>query len=37
MVKDHRTNHESSDTQGVLDGALEPFMEAYLLMASEED
>jgi len=30
MVKDHRTEHETSDTQGVLDGDLEPFMEAYL-------
>lgn len=30
MVKDHRTNHETSDAQAVLDGALEPFMEAYL-------
>lgn len=30
MVKDHRTNHETSDSAGVLDGDLEPFMEAYL-------
>ncbi len=30
MVKDHRTNHETQDTQGVLDGDLEPFMESYL-------
>ncbi|OGL96018.1 peptide chain release factor 2 [Candidatus Uhrbacteria bacterium RIFOXYB12_FULL_58_10] len=30
LVKDHRTNHETSDTRGVLDGDLEPFMEAYL-------
>jgi peptide chain release factor 2 len=30
MVKDHRTNYETSDAQAVLDGALLPFMEAYL-------
>lgn len=30
MVKDHRTNHETSQTQDVLDGKLDPFMEAYL-------
>ncbi|PZQ46828.1 MAG: peptide chain release factor 2 [Rhodovulum sulfidophilum] len=30
MVKDLRTNHETSDTQGVLDGALDPFMAAAL-------
>lgn len=30
MVKDHRTTHETSDAEAVLDGALEPFMEAYL-------
>lgn len=30
LVKDHRTDHETSDTRGVLDGDLEPFMEAYL-------
>ncbi len=30
LVKDHRTEHETSDAQAVLDGALEPFMEAYL-------
>jgi peptide chain release factor 2 len=26
MVKDHRTNHETGDTIGVLDGELDPFM-----------
>jgi peptide chain release factor 2 len=30
MVKDHRTEHETGNTQGVLDGNLEEFMEAYL-------
>jgi len=30
MVKDHRTNYETSNTFGVLDGELEPFMESYL-------
>ncbi|MEE2644584.1 MAG: peptide chain release factor 2 [Myxococcota bacterium] len=35
MVKDLRSGHESSDTQGVLDGDLEPFMEAYLLIGAE--
>ncbi|HJQ13466.1 MAG TPA: peptide chain release factor 2 [Anaerolineales bacterium] len=30
MVKDHRTEHESGNTQAVLDGDLDEFMEAYL-------
>jgi peptide chain release factor 2 len=30
MVKDHRTDYESGNTQAVLDGDLEEFMEAYL-------
>lgn len=30
MVKDHRTDHETGNTQAVLDGNLEEFMEAYL-------
>lgn len=30
MVKDLRTNHETSDTSGVLDGDLDPFMAATL-------
>lgn len=30
MIKDHRTNYETSDTIGVLDGELDDFMAAYL-------
>jgi peptide chain release factor 2 len=30
QVKDHRTDHESGNPTGVLDGDLEPFMESYL-------
>ena len=30
LVKDHRTEHETGNTQAVLDGNLEGFMEAYL-------
>ena len=30
MVKDHRTDHETGDIEGVLDGKLQPFMEAAL-------
>ena len=31
MVKDLRTGHETSDTQGVLDGNLNDFMKVYLM------
>jgi peptide chain release factor 2 len=34
MVKDHRTEFESGNTQAVLDGDLDAFMEAYLRAAS---
>lgn len=30
MVKDHRTGHETGNTQAVLDGDLDDFIEAYL-------
>jgi peptide chain release factor 2 len=31
MVKDHRTNEETSDTQGVMDGNIDAFIKSYLL------
>jgi len=30
MVKDHRTNTESGNVQGVMDGEIDPFIDAYL-------
>ena len=30
MVKDHRTNHETGNTQAVMDGELDEFIDAYL-------
>jgi peptide chain release factor 2 len=32
LVKDHRTEHETSDAHGVLEGHLDEFLEAYLKM-----
>jgi peptide chain release factor 2 len=33
MVKDHRTDHEVGNTQAVLDGDIDSFIESYLRMA----
>ena len=30
MVKDHRTNYETGNTQAVMDGDLNEFIDAYL-------
>jgi peptide chain release factor 2 len=34
MVKDHRNDYETGNTQSVLDGELDGFMEAYLRMGA---
>lgn len=36
LVKDHRTNFESADVNGIIDGALQPFIESFL-MAGERN
>ena len=36
MVKDTRSQHETSQIQNVLDGELEPFMQAYLRYSAAE-
>lgn len=36
MVKDLRTGYETSDTQGVLDGDLNPFMKKFLMEGGDE-
>ena len=37
MVKDHRTNEEAGNAQGVLDGEIMPFIEAYLKSKRKQD
>ena len=36
LVKDHRTNAEIGNVNAVLDGELEPFIDAYLNMKAKE-
>ncbi len=36
LVKDHRTSHEEGNVDAVLNGDLDPFVEAYLLNPGEE-
>lgn len=37
MVKDHRTDYETGNTGAVMDGDLEPFIEAYLRMTMDDE
>lgn len=37
LVKDHRTNHETGNVQAVMDGEVQPFIDAYLKMKVHED
>ena len=36
MVKDHRTNYEVGNVQGVMDGDLDGFIEAFLKQNSNQ-
>lgn len=36
-VKDHRTNHQTSDVAGVMDGKIDEFIKTYLMEFSGED
>lgn len=36
LVKDHRTNYESSDTQAVMDGEINEFIKAFLMQFGKE-
>jgi len=36
-VKDHRTNHQTSQTDAVLDGDIDEFLNAYLLFSSKNN
>jgi len=37
MVKDHRTNHEVGNAQGVLDGDIDDFIHEYLVLRAKRD
>jgi len=35
-VKDHRTNHQTSDVNGVMDGDIDEFIKAYLMQFNDD-
>jgi peptide chain release factor 2 len=35
LVKDHRTNHETSDTQRVMNGEIDDYIKSYLLLVGQ--
>ena len=37
LVKDHRTSEETGNVQAVMDGALDPFMNAYLIWQHKQE
>lgn len=37
LVKDHRTNHHTSDLEGVLNGNLQPFITSHIIKSSNEE
>ena len=37
MVKDHRTNQEVSNVQAVMDGYIDPFINAYLAWITNQN
>ena len=37
LVKDHRTSEESGNLQAVMDGGLDPFMNAYLIWQTKQE
>jgi peptide chain release factor 2 len=37
LVKDHRTDVEEGNTQGVLDGNIDPIIQAYLLQTAAQN